>query len=395
MTVPSGRARTSPSTSTTNSLRTRSTPSAPGASGSTTTCTTPAASRTSRNTTPPWSRRVATQPHTTTAVPACSDRSSPARCVRIIGRTRGATAASPPADRAARRPAVPVRRSFTPTSPRLTSSGARITANAALDRLAAVICAFIERPPKARSTRNPASRSSWVQLECVAPDPEPVHDERVQDRLGGCHRTLGVGDDQQPLDPDPEADPGRGRTAHILGELVVAPAAADRVLGGVERVAHELERGARVVVEPAHQARIELVLDSERVEAALYRLEVHPRLVAQMLGELRCPLDDVRPRVVLGVEHAQRVVLDPLAELGPSVAAVVQEVARGARRRTRARLSGSPIELSSSLQRSSPSSRRNPASSAITSTSTSGSSTPSASTPSCQCWRYRPFCGRS
>ena len=31
----------------------------------------------------------------------------------------------------------------------------------------------------------------------------------------------------------------------------------------------------------------------------------------------------------------------------------------------------------------------------MTSTSMSGSSTPSASTPSCQCWRYRPFWARS
>ena len=53
------------------------------------------------------------------------------------------------------------------------------------------------------------------------------------------------------------------------------------------------------------------------------------------------------------------------------------------------------VHLSSSDTSDRPSSRRNPCASAITSTSTSGSSTPSTSAPSCQCWRYRPFWGRS
>jgi hypothetical protein len=54
-------------------------------SGSTTTCTMPATSRTSRNTTPPWSRRLSTHPHTTTSRSMSVLRRSPARSVRIIG----------------------------------------------------------------------------------------------------------------------------------------------------------------------------------------------------------------------------------------------------------------------------------------------------------------------
>ena len=37
--------------------------------------------------------------------------------------------------------------------------------------------------------------------------------------------------------PDAEPDARRGRAAHLLGQPVVATAAADRVLRGVERVA--------------------------------------------------------------------------------------------------------------------------------------------------------------
>ena len=80
--------------------------------------------------------------------------------------------------------------------------------------------------------------------------------------------------DQHPFDADPEPDARRGLAAHLLDQLVVATAAADAVLRGVERLAAELERGARVVVEPAHEPRVDLVRDPEAVEAVLDRLEV-------------------------------------------------------------------------------------------------------------------------
>ena len=80
-----------------------------------------------------------------------------------------------------------------------------------------------------------------------------------------------VGGEQEPLDADPEPDAGCRRAAHVLRELVVAAAAAERVLRGIERVARELERGARVVVEAAHEPGRQLVGDAERVEAAAAR----------------------------------------------------------------------------------------------------------------------------
>src|SRR4051794_35460817 len=75
--LPSGRRRTSPVTSTQYSLRRWW-----ASSSRTTTCTYPEASRRSTKTTPPWSRRRATQPARVTVVPASDARSVPASWVR-------------------------------------------------------------------------------------------------------------------------------------------------------------------------------------------------------------------------------------------------------------------------------------------------------------------------
>src|SRR5207244_11189944 len=89
----------------------------------------------------------------------------------------------------------------------------------------------------------------------------------------------------------------------------------DRVLRRVEGLAHELERGARVVVEAADEPGSQLVVDAELVQAALDLLEVLTRRVAQVLGELRGPLDDVLPVLPLGVEDPERVRRHAVAEL--------------------------------------------------------------------------------
>ncbi len=112
--------------------------------------------------------------------------------------------------------------------------------------------------------------------------------------------------------PRTEPDRRRRRTAHLLREPVVATAAADRVLGGVERAARELEDGARVVVESAHQARRDLERDSERLQSFLHALEVRGRCVTQVLAQLRRALEHVGPVVALRVENAQGVRLGPL-----------------------------------------------------------------------------------
>src|SRR5688572_7980557 len=78
--LPSGRRRTSPVTSRQYSLRRWW-----ASSSRTTTWTYPEASRRSRKTTPPWSRRRATQPARVTVVPASDARSVPASWVRSTG----------------------------------------------------------------------------------------------------------------------------------------------------------------------------------------------------------------------------------------------------------------------------------------------------------------------
>src|SRR5207248_4383851 len=113
-----------------------------------------------------------------------------------------------------------------------------------------------------------------------------------------------------------EADPRRGPAPHLLREVVVPPAAEDHVLRGVEGLADELERRARVVVEAADEPGSQLVMDAELVEAALDLLEVLTGPVAQVLRELRRPFDEVLPVLPLGVEDPERVRQHALAELG-------------------------------------------------------------------------------
>ena len=73
--------------------------------------------------------------------------------------------------------------------------------------------------------------------------------------------------EQEPLDPGAEAERRRRRPADLLDQAVVAAAAADRRLRAVLG-ADELEGRARVVVEPAHERRHELVGDAVGVEVA-------------------------------------------------------------------------------------------------------------------------------
>ena len=137
--------------------------------------------------------------------------------------------------------------------------------------------------------------------------PDEVDDEHVEPRVRDRQHAFGVAREQQPLDPGAESDRRRRRATHLLGEPVVATAAADRVLRGVERVARELEHGAGVVVEAAHEPGRDLERDAERLQPFLHAREVRGRRVAQVLAELRRALEHVGPVGPLRVEDAQRV----------------------------------------------------------------------------------------
>ncbi len=94
LTVPSGRLRTTPRTSTQYSLRSDSAVANVSArSGSQTICAMPSRSRRSMKMTPPWSRRRCTQPSSTTGCASCSAVTRPQYWVRMkapkVGRPRG------------------------------------------------------------------------------------------------------------------------------------------------------------------------------------------------------------------------------------------------------------------------------------------------------------------
>ena len=140
-----------------------------------------------------------------------------------------------------------------------------------------------------------------------------------------------------------EADPRCRRPPDRLDQAVVAAAAADRALGA-DRLVLELERGARVVVEPANEGRLELVPDADGVEDVAYLLEVLSALVAEALADLRRIGEERLHLFALHVEDAER----RRAALGARLF-VELGVARRARPRasrcTRAGNFGSPIEL--------------------------------------------------
>ena len=145
-------------------------------------------------------------------------------------------------------------------------------------------------------------------------------DEHVDPRL----RRVEIEREEQPLDPGPEPDRGGRRAAYLLDDVVVAAAAADRALGS-DRLVHELEGRARVVVEPAHERRLELVADAVRVEVAAHGVEVLAARVAQRLADLG-RVGERRLHVrVLHVEDTQRRRRSLLARLGVQLVLVLVE----------------------------------------------------------------------
>ncbi len=88
-------------------------------------------------------------------------------------------------------------------------------------------------------------------------------------RCGGWRDPLRVAREQQALVAGGPAGTRRGRAADLLHEPVVAAAAADAALRAKRRRA-ELEDGARVVVQAAHERLVELVRHARRLEECLH-----------------------------------------------------------------------------------------------------------------------------
>ena len=161
----------------------------------------------------------------------------------------------------------------------------------------------------------PARRSSLGETQCLAPA-GGVDDEHLDGLGDGREHALVVARQQRAIDAEGEADARRRRPAQRLDEAVVAAAATERVLRRVERAAGELERGAQVVVEAAHEPGLDDVRDAEGVEAVAHGGEVLGRLLAPEVGDLRRGGDQRGVLRALGVEDAQRVALQRRPALG-------------------------------------------------------------------------------
>ena len=111
-----------------------------------------------------------------------------------------------------------------------------------------------------------------------------VDDEHVDCGCRSREHPFVVTGQQRPVDADGKPDPRCRRPAQCFDEPVVAPASAERVLRARQGAAGVLERRPQVVVEPAHEAGVECVRNSERVESGPDRGEVGGRLGAQEIG---------------------------------------------------------------------------------------------------------------
>ena len=155
----------------------------------------------------------------------------------------------------------PDSRSRTVTVRSSTSCSPTMSASRAEERPAAFICAFIERPSKARSADTPAAPQRLGELDRGAAVGDVDH-EGVDRALGSREDAFGIAREQDALDAGAEPHAGSGRTSELLDEAVVAAAAEERGLRVAERGALELEERVRVVVDAADEGLVDLELDA-------------------------------------------------------------------------------------------------------------------------------------
>ena len=240
-------------------------------SGWNTTCTTPSRSRRSMKVTPPWSRRCATQPQSVTSSPAWSSRSSPHACVRIVVAQRSTSCAARPPS-----PSSLASQSTTSSSGTVfcTPSTSRRSVTAPVrelplpddrrERGAGAVRHLelrLQRPLLERARRPATPARAQRRRPGARPAPRGLVAERDHEapsaRGRAARRALALHREQHAVEPHREPDPGRrrARRAPRRGRrsarraFTVPPPCSPR-----ERAGDPLERRARVVVEPAHQA---------------------------------------------------------------------------------------------------------------------------------------------
>src|SRR5579883_875160 len=125
----------------------------------------------------------------------------------------------------------------------------------------------------------------------------------------------------QPLDAAGPADAGGRRPAQLGYQFVIAAATENGALSADVR-GHELESRVRVIVEAAHQSRIDLERHARRRQAVLHRLEEILAGLVQVIGEARRIGVDGLVILVLAVEDTQRIALQPVSRIRRELRAV-------------------------------------------------------------------------
>ncbi len=110
----------------------------------------------------------------------------------------------------------------------------------------------------------------------------------------------------QPLHAHGETDARRRLAAELADQPIVAATGADGTLGA-ELVGDPLEYRAAVIVQPAHQLRIDLIGDADGIESRLESFEMSARLLVEEIGERRRIRQQCLGLRILAVEDAQRV----------------------------------------------------------------------------------------
>jgi hypothetical protein len=119
-------------------------------------------------------------------------------------------------------------------------------------------------------------------------------------------------------------------SAHHTHQPVIAPAAQNRALG-TEVMGYELEGGMTIIIEPAHEPRIEAIGDPERIEPGTHLGKEVARFRRQEFREGRRSGIDAFVALILRIENAQRILFEPAQTVfgqGGTVAGVVVDQRR-------------------------------------------------------------------
>ena len=125
--------------------------------------------------------------------------------------------------------------------------------------------------------------------------------------------------------PEAQPTPENRRPPHLLHETVIAPAADHRSLGA-QPIGHELEGGMAVVVESTDDARIDPAGNRQGIETAEHPVKKPARVVAQVIEDDRRIVDKHPVVLVLRIENAQRIALEPFPADVTQPAAMIGKV---------------------------------------------------------------------